>query len=212
MNLKDFIINALSSKKPSLYFKNNEDVGKEIFPELYKLKAVPESEDYHYHDNTFDHVMMVVDEVAKKTNKLNIRYAALMHDIGKVETKEEILPHHYEHEKKGVDKLYKIASDKLSDQSIDSAAVVIRYHMMIKNWNELRPGTIVDMFNAIYDSPLSMEEFLIIIRADNLKKKNQEKNIPHEEISRIYNDYVKEIKQKNIEDRNKQSLFIANKK
>jgi len=73
MNLKDFIINALSSKKPSLYFKNNEDVGKEIFPELYKLKAVPESEDYHYHDNTFDHVMMVVDEVAKKTNQLNIR-------------------------------------------------------------------------------------------------------------------------------------------
>jgi len=135
-----------------------------------------------------------------------------MPDIGKVETKKEILPHHYEHEKKGVDKLYKIASDKLSDQSIDSAAVVIRYHMMIKNWNELRPGTIVDMFNAIYDSPLSMEEFLIIIRADNLKKKNQEKNIPHEEISRIYNDYVKEIKQKNIEDRNKQSLFIANKK
>ena len=135
-----------------------------------------------------------------------------MHDIGKLETKKEILPHHYNHEKKGVEKLKAIAAGKLSAQFVESAAFVIRYHMMIKNWNDLRPGTVVDMFNAIYESPLSMDDFLIIIKADNLKKKSQKNNIPYEEISSIYNDYVKEIKQKDIRDRNKESLFIADKK
>jgi len=212
MNLEKFIIKALSSNKPSLYFKNNEKAGKEIFPALYKLKTVPEMEDYHYHDNTFDHVMMVIDEVSKNTDKLNVKFAALMHDIGKLETKKEILPHHYNHEKKGVKKLKALAAGKLLAQLVESAAFVIRYHMMIKNWNDLRPGTVVDMFNAIYESPLSMDDFLIIIKADNLKKKSQKNNIPYEEISSIYNDYVKEIKQKDIRDRNKESLFIADKK
>lgn len=212
MNLKDFIITALSYKKPSLYFENNKEIGKDIFPDLYELKNVPELKKYHHHDNTFDHVMMVIDEVSKNTDKLNVKFAALMHDIGKVVTDKDILPHHYEHEKRGIDKLCEIAEGKLPDSFIDSAEVVIRYHMMFKKWNELRPGTIVDMFNAIYDSPLSMENFLIIIRADNFKKKNKKNSIPYDEINEIFNKYIEEIKKNKINDRNKQSLFIANKK
>jgi tRNA nucleotidyltransferase (CCA-adding enzyme) len=212
MNLKDFTINVLSTKKPSIYFKKNEKIGRVIFPDIYILKNIPEIKEYHHYDNTFDHVMMVVDEVSKNTDKLNVKFAALMHDIGKVITEEDILPHHYEHEKRGIDKLYEIVEGKLPDNFIDSAAVVIRYHMMVKKWNELRPGTIVDMFNSIYDSPLSMEDFLIIIRADNFKIKNQKNNIPYDEIIEIFIKYVEEIRGNKIDDRNKQSLFINSKK
>ncbi|PTV94469.1 HD domain-containing protein [Halanaerobium saccharolyticum] len=210
MNLEDFIIKALSSKKPSLYFKNNKKTGKEIFPALYKLKSVPEMKKYHFHDNTFDHLMMIIDYVAAETDEINVLFAALMHDIGKLETEEDILPHHYAHEKVGLEKLCEIAEGKLPPEYIDSAKVVIRYHMMIKNWNQLRPGTIVDMFNAIYYSPLLIEDFLIIIKADNMNKKNKESDIPYDEIAKLYENYVEEFDK--LKDRNAQSLFIAGEK
>jgi hypothetical protein len=82
--------------------------------------------------------------------------------------------------------------------------------MMIKNWNQLRPGTIVDMFNAIYYSPLLIEDFLIIIKADNMNKKNKESDIPYDEIAKLYENYVEEFDK--LKDRNAQSLFIAGEK
>ena len=45
--------------------------------------------------------MNVVDNSSKLTDKLEIRYSCLVHDLGKGKTPEDILPHHYGHEERG---------------------------------------------------------------------------------------------------------------
>jgi poly(A) polymerase len=57
-----------------------------VFPEISKLAGVEQRKDYH-HKDVFYHTLEVVDNTAKKTDKLWLRFSALVHDIAKPKTK-----------------------------------------------------------------------------------------------------------------------------
>ncbi len=79
---------VLESKTPSVGFLLLEQTGllPYILPELTALKGIDEVEGQRHKDN-FYHTLEVVDNIAKHTDNLWLRWAALLHDIGKAPTK-----------------------------------------------------------------------------------------------------------------------------
>ncbi|UOY05619.1 CCA tRNA nucleotidyltransferase [Muricauda sp. SCSIO 64092] len=84
----DEVNKIISSKKPSIGFSLMHKTGllPYVFPELRALQGIEEVEGQRHKDN-FWHTLEVVDNIAKTTDNLWLRWAALLHDIGKAPTK-----------------------------------------------------------------------------------------------------------------------------
>ncbi len=84
----DELHKILASPKPSIGFAilNKVNLLTHILPELSNLKGVDNIEGQGHKDN-FWHTLEVVDNIAKSTDNIWLRWAALLHDIGKAPTK-----------------------------------------------------------------------------------------------------------------------------
>ena len=120
---------------------------KRLIPELDRLFGVPQRADYHPEIDTGIHVMMALDIAARKGFSLPVRFAVLLHDLGKGTTPQADLPRHPGHEARSV-KLAETVCQRLRPSATcrDLALLVARYHGDIRRGGELRPETIVRLF------------------------------------------------------------------
>ena len=105
---------GLMQAKPSRMFEVLRECGalQKLLPEVAKLWGVPQRADYHPEIDTGIHLMMVLDMAAKLDAPLAVRFACLMHDLGKGTTPADILPKHIGHELRSA-KLSRIVCERL---------------------------------------------------------------------------------------------------
>lgn len=141
---------ALMEKHPRLFFDTllECDALKAVFPEIYRLKTALESRRWHPEGDAFEHTMLVLTQSAEFDFPLEIRYAALVHDLGKGITPRDELPKHYGHDVKGV-KVVEDFSNRISVPSKmrDRAMKATRYHMYLHKLDKINPKTYVKMFD-----------------------------------------------------------------
>ncbi|NUA29333.1 multifunctional CCA addition/repair protein [Cupriavidus basilensis] len=122
---------GLMEARPSRMFEVLRECGAlaRLLPELDRLWGVPQRADYHPEVDTGVHVMMVVDTAAAMGTSLPVRFAALMHDLGKGATPEDVLPRHIGHEQRSVDLLEAVCKRlRVPTDCRDLAVVVAREH------------------------------------------------------------------------------------
>ncbi len=163
---------ALTEKAPQRYFEVLHKCGAldVIFPELGRLFGVPQPKHHHPEIDVGIHTLMVVEQAARLSDDPVVRFAALVHDLGKGTTPESEWPRHIAHEARGR-KLVDQLCDRLKvpNQYRELAIVVAEYHGLYHRAEELRPQTVLKLFKNLdlFRRPQRLEQFLAACEADS---------------------------------------------
>ena len=117
-----------------------------LLPDLDRLFGVPQRADFHPEIDTGVHVMMALDYAAMLGHPLPVRFAVLMHDLGKGLTPAADLPRHPGHEGRGIRLVEEVCTHlKTPAECRDLALLVTRYHGDIRRGPELRAATLTKL-------------------------------------------------------------------
>lgn len=113
---------ALETSKPSIFFDvlRKANVLRVHFKEIYDLIGSLQPEEYHPEGDSYNHTMIVVDKSVELTNDVAIRFACLVHDLGKGVTPKKMYPHHYGHDEKGVELVGNLGNRTRSSKPMES--------------------------------------------------------------------------------------------
>lgn len=162
---------ALTTSHPSNFFivLKKAEVLDIHFKEIYDLIDATQPLKYHPEGDAFNHSMIVLDKVALETQDETVRFAALVHDLGKGITPKEELPHHYEHDKTGIELVKKLSKRlKLPNMWEKKGIDTVKYHMLVSRYREMRPYKQAILFNNISKSAIGLDDLEIIVNADDM--------------------------------------------
>ncbi|MGV8921519.1 MAG: multifunctional CCA addition/repair protein [Pseudomonas sp.] len=165
------ISRALMESQPQVFIKVLRDCGalKVLFPEIDALFGVPQPAAHHPEIDTGEHVLNVLQQAAMHEQPLSVRWACLLHDLGKGLTPESEWPRHIAHEHTGL-KLIKAvnARYKVPRDCQELAMLVGQYHTHGHRAFELKASTLFELLQSfdIYRRPQRFEEFIAACEMD----------------------------------------------
>lgn len=166
------IAKGLMEKKPSRMFEVLRECGalQKILPELNALWGVPQKPQHHPEIDTGVHVMMVIDYAAQKNYSLAVRFAALMHDLGKGTTPKEMLPSHIGHEERSVNLLKAICQRlRVPNDCKELGLMVAKFHGKLHQAPQMRASTLLSFLIQLdaIRQPGRFKDFLCACEADS---------------------------------------------
>lgn len=162
---------ALSSSTPAAYFDLLQQCGalQALMPELAALWGVPQPEKWHPEIDTGVHTLLVLAQAAKLSEKIEVRFASLVHDLGKGVTPTALLPSHHGHEHTGLPLIQQLCERlRVPNSCRELALLVCEYHQLVHRAQELKASTVLKFFNAIdlWRKPERLNDILLCCTAD----------------------------------------------
>lgn len=172
---------ALTENTPSRYFEVLRDCGAlaKLFPEIDQLWGVPQPEQHHPEIDTGVHTMMVLTQAAKLSEDPKVRFAALVHDLGKGITPKDQWPKHIDHESRGVPLVESLCDRyRIPNDYRELAIIVTKYHLHYHRAAELRDDTFLKTLESLdaFRRPDRFELFLLACEADSRGRTGYEDN------------------------------------
>ena len=165
------ISRALMEPRPDVFVQVLRDCGAlaALLPEVDALFGVPQPAAHHPEIDTGVHVLSVLRQCAEHDQPLNVRWASLLHDVGKGLTPEDEWPRHIAHEHKGLPLIQAINERcKAPRDCAELALLVGEYHTHGHRALELRPSTLLELLQRfdVFRRPQRFAEFVAACEMD----------------------------------------------
>ncbi len=164
-------LKALKSDDPKAFIQSLRSCGalRVIYPEMDRLYGVPQKKEYHPEIDTGIHVEMVLDQAVLLSKDPCVRFAALVHDLGKGTTRKEEWPAHIAHEERGVKIIQSLCKRiKIPNDYRDLGVITSRFHLHVHRAFELKAATVVKLFEQTdaFRKPERFSKMLVACEAD----------------------------------------------
>jgi tRNA nucleotidyltransferase (CCA-adding enzyme) len=162
---------ALGDARPVTYFEVLRACGAlaVVFPEVEALFGVPQPEKWHPEVDSGLHTMQVLEVAAGLSPDTTVRFAALVHDVGKGLTPRSEWPRHIGHEEAGAQLIERLAARlRIPTEHRELAVMVARHHARVHRVAEQRPGTLLELLEITdaFRRKERFERFLLACEAD----------------------------------------------
>jgi tRNA nucleotidyltransferase (CCA-adding enzyme) len=162
---------ALGEAQPTVYFAVLRECGAlaALFPEIDRLFGVPQPEKWHPEIDTGIHTLQVLDVACELATETTVRFAALVHDLGKGVTPRDQWPSHIGHEQAGVRVVGQMCERlKVPTEHRELGQLASREHQRIHRAHELRDATVLEVLEATdaFRRPDRFEKLLLVCEAD----------------------------------------------
>jgi tRNA nucleotidyltransferase (CCA-adding enzyme) len=163
---------ALATTRPDVFIATLRDCGAlaEIFPEIDRLWGVPQPAKWHPEIDTGVHLLMALRQAAILSDKPEVRFAVLVHDLGKGTTPRHLWPRHIGHEQRSVNLAQQLCRRLgVPNRFRDLGVAVARYHGLCHRALELRPTTVLKVLEGVdaLRRPERFADFLVACEADS---------------------------------------------
>lgn len=169
---------ALGADKPSIFFNvlKEAEVLETHFKEIYDLIGAIQPIKYHPEGDSYNHTMLALDNSAKITKDVKLRFCTLVHDLGKGRTPKEMYPHHYNHEQRGVAPLKEMCKTLgCPNEWQKSGLTAVLEHMKGGIFPQMTVAKKVSFIEKIDKTTLGLKGLQIVVYCDRSRNTDSSK-------------------------------------
>jgi tRNA nucleotidyltransferase (CCA-adding enzyme) len=140
-----------------------------ILPELDALFGVPQRPEWHPEVDTGEHTLLALQVAASRGASQAVRFAVLVHDLGKALTPRSEWPRHHAHETLGLPAIEALCARlKIPQEHRELGLLASRFHTHVHRGLELRPSTLLELLEHCdaFRRPARFTEFLEACECD----------------------------------------------